>query len=274
MCNGWRGLMPPHWSVRAALRSATERVAGDAQGRLPTTGERRVDAAGPDTGPESAGSILLPIDEHFSRTASSRAVRGVRGERAMPPRQAAPVGGSPSQLGSTPADRMHGARARRATADFIQRLGSSLADRICDGDGVGSAARGDGGEMLVVSLPLDTRGPAAARSVVDGLQGRIPPAVLQDARLVVSELVTNSVRHSAASVGVAMLSVHLTATMLRLEVRDPGCGRAIAPGTTDLERGWGLGLDLVRAVSERWGLEQIAVRGTRVWAQLPVRVRR
>jgi serine/threonine-protein kinase RsbW len=125
------------------------------------------------------------------------------------------------------------------------------------------------GDTLEVSLPLDGRGPRAARTVVEGLRGRIAPAVVDDAQLVVSELVTNAVRHSGASDGgVVVLCVELTGTMVRLEVRDPGCEGVIAPRAPDLEHGGGFGLHVVRALSERWGLEQVAAGGTRVWAHL------
>jgi hypothetical protein len=42
----------------------------------------------------------------------------------------------------------------------------------------------------------------------------------------------------------------------------------IAPRSPDLEGGGGFGLNVVQALSERWGLERIAAGGTRVWAQL------
>jgi serine/threonine-protein kinase RsbW len=128
----------------------------------------------------------------------------------------------------------------------------------------------DAGDTLQVSLPLDDRAPRAARTVLQGLRGRIASAVLADAELVVSELVTNAVRHSGVSDGgVIALCVELTRTSVRLEVADPGCGSVIAPRAPDLERGGGFGLRVVRALSERWGLEQDAAGGTRVWAQLP-----
>ena len=130
--------------------------------------------------------------------------------------------------------------------------------------------RGRGGAALGVSLPLDARAPGAARCVVEGLRGRVPASVLQDALLVVSELVSNSVRHSGAPVGgVVIVRVQLTGTMVCLEVADPGGGGVIAPRIPDVECGGGFGLNLVRALSERWGLERVLTGGTRVWAQLP-----
>ena len=123
--------------------------------------------------------------------------------------------------------------------------------------------------MLEASLPLDARAPGAARIVVASLRGRVPASVLDTAQLLVTELVTNSVRHSGASAAArVVVRVRLTDSMLRLEVSDPGCDGAIAPRAPDLQAGGGFGLNLVSAFSERWGLERVAAGGTRVWAQL------
>jgi serine/threonine-protein kinase RsbW len=130
--------------------------------------------------------------------------------------------------------------------------------------GDGAARRG---RAFEVSLPLDERAPGAARNVVGRLRGRVPALVLEDARLVMSELVANSVCHSGASPdAVVDVRVELTDTMVRLEVGDPGRGGVIAPRAPDL--GGGFGLNLVQGLCERWGLERVAAGGTRVWAQL------
>jgi anti-sigma regulatory factor (Ser/Thr protein kinase) len=119
-------------------------------------------------------------------------------------------------------------------------------------------------------VPLDARAPGAARIVVaECLRDRVEASVLERARLVVSELVTNGVRHGGASApGVVVVRVGLTETMVRVEVEDRGRAGAIAPRSPDLEGGGGFGLNVVQALSERWGLERVAAGGTRVWAQL------
>jgi anti-sigma regulatory factor (Ser/Thr protein kinase) len=111
--------------------------------------------------------------------------------------------------------------------------------------------------------------PAVARIVVaEFLHGRVSASVLDNARLVVSELVTNSVCHSGVSDGVVVVGVELTATMVRLEVADPGRAGLISERPPDRAGGGGFGLHLVQSLSERWGLERVAAGGTRVWAQL------
>ena len=99
----------------------------------------------------------------------------------------------------------------------------------------GAGAAREGG-ALEARLPLDARAPGAARIVVGRLRGRVPALVLEDALLVVSELVSNGVRHSGASDGEIVVRVELTATMVRLEVEDPGRGGVIAPRPPELAR--------------------------------------
>jgi signal transduction histidine kinase len=130
----------------------------------------------------------------------------------------------------------------------------------------GGADAGREGGAFEVRLPLDLRAPGAARIVVGRLRGRIPGLVLEDALLVVSELVSNGVCHSGVSEGAIVVRVELTGTMVRLEVEDPGRGGVIAPRAPD--HGGGFGLNIVQGLCERWGLERVAGGGTRVWAQL------
>jgi len=103
---------------------------------------------------------------------------------------------------------------------------------------------------------------------VKALNGRIPASVLGDALLVVSELVTNSVRHSGAPAGGVVLRVHLTKTMVRLEVEDRGRGPLVALRTPETDGQGGYGLNIVHEISERWGFERAAAGGARFWAQL------
>jgi anti-sigma regulatory factor (Ser/Thr protein kinase) len=92
--------------------------------------------------------------------------------------------------------------------------------------------------------------------------------VLDNAQLLVSELVTNSVRHSGMPARAqVVLGVALTSDSLRVDIEDPGRDGTIAPRPPDPEGG-GYGLNLVQALSERWGVERAAQGGTCVWARL------
>jgi anti-sigma regulatory factor (Ser/Thr protein kinase) len=112
-----------------------------------------------------------------------------------------------------------------------------------------------------VSSRIETRlapnkeAPANARRALDELAGKLPPHVLEDVRLLVSELVTNSVRHASLTpdqwVG---LAVQIEGDTVRVEVIDPGPGfrPSIFRPTLYQESGWGL--YLVEQVANRWGV--------------------
>ncbi len=131
------------------------------------------------------------------------------------------------QLSAVASNLRSGAAALRAENAELRSANERMGRQGGDG-----AAR-EGG-ALEVRLPLDARAPGAARIVVGRLRGRVPALVLEDALLVVSELVTNGVRHSGASDGAIVVRVELTGTMVRLEVRGPGprrCDRSAGPGS-------------------------------------------
>jgi anti-sigma regulatory factor (Ser/Thr protein kinase) len=127
-------------------------------------------------------------------------------------------------------------------------------------------------ELVEVSLPLDDQAPGSARSVVTRcLDERVEPSALASAQLLVTELVSNSLRHSGFGDGdgdVVVVSVELTLESFRVGVLDPGSDAAIAVRPADMESGGGFGLNLVRMLSERWGVEYLGSGGTQVWAQL------
>ena len=131
--------------------------------------------------------------------------------------------------------------------------------------------RVEGEELASVTIPLDVQAPGLARTVVVGcLAEHVVAPVLENAQLLVSELVTNSVRHSGAPEGDdLLLRVHLWRGRCRLEVEDQGRDGVIAPRLPDRAGGSGMGLNLVQMLSERWGVIRASDGPTRVWAQLP-----
>ncbi len=96
-------------------------------------------------------------------------------------------------------------------------------------------------EITLAAAPLAAR---RARVWLTGLVAeQTPPRLLEDARLVLSELVGNSVRHSGSEVVVCRLRI--TAARLRLEVWDTGAGLlALVPAESR-------GLTLVRLLADR-----------------------
>jgi anti-sigma regulatory factor (Ser/Thr protein kinase) len=120
---------------------------------------------------------------------------------------------------------------------------------------------------VVVASGLDA--PATARAAVTAwLSPQVADQVLDDAQLLVSELVTNSVRHAQLpSDARVRVSVEICDGFMRLEVEDPG-DVAIGAVAPDRERGGGFGLFLVEALAQRWGSKHEGT--TCVWAELAI----
>lgn len=131
--------------------------------------------------------------------------------------------------------------------------------------------RSEGAELADVTIPLDVRAPGRARAVVVRcLAGRVASSVLEDAQLLVSELVTNSLCHSGAPEGDDVaVRIHLWRGVCRVEVEDGGHDGVIAPRLPDPAAGSGMGLNLVQMLSEHWGVVRGDDGRTRIWAQLP-----
>jgi signal transduction histidine kinase len=125
-------------------------------------------------------------------------------------------------------------------------------------------------ELVELAIEPGPRAPSVARRAIAGALGdRVAEPVLANAQLVMSELVTNSVRHSGAQDGDELVvRLRVWQDGCRLEVEDAGHDGVIAPGSPDLVHGVGIGLNMVQKISERWGLVRAARGPTRVWAQL------
>ena len=106
---------------------------------------------------------------------------------------------------------------------------------------------------------------ARARRALTKLRADIDPPLMETLRLLVTELVANSVRHARADT--VILKVLVARTVVLTEVTDEGPGFDPAdtgtPGTD--ESGWGL--FLVERLSDRWGVNQHADT-TKVWFEL------
>jgi len=112
-----------------------------------------------------------------------------------------------------------------------------------------------------------------ARHAVAGLRPYLDPRVAENAELLVSELVTNSVRHAGLPEQASIeFSVRASGEVLMVEVADTGQGfdhsgaprPRIVAGIAE-PSGWGL--FLVDRLSDRWGAVQMDGE-TRVWFEL------
>jgi anti-sigma regulatory factor (Ser/Thr protein kinase) len=125
------------------------------------------------------------------------------------------------------------------------------------------------GVRPAVSLEL-AGGPQAAliaRRALERLGDQVSPELLDDMRLLVTELVTNSVRHAGTGSGASLqLEVAMKGDLVRIEVGDDGPGFAATPRpAADQASGWGL--YLVDRLADRWGVTALE-GGTRVWLEL------
>jgi len=127
--------------------------------------------------------------------------------------------------------------------------------------------------MRVIDLRLTARPDSVphARQAMDGLTGLASQTTLEDARLLVSELVTNSIRHGDLSTGDDIsLQADVDGGTLHVEVEDPGVGFEMRPWIgerVDRDSGWGL--YLVGRLADRWGVS--ADGSTLVWFDIPLR---
>jgi anti-sigma regulatory factor (Ser/Thr protein kinase) len=106
---------------------------------------------------------------------------------------------------------------------------------------------------------------AKARGALAGLRADIDQPCMETLRLLVTELVTNSIKHAGAET--VSLRVLVAGSAVWTEVRDEGPG--FDPDTTGTPRqdrsGWGL--FLVERLARRWGVQQ-EEGSTTVWFEL------
>jgi anti-sigma regulatory factor (Ser/Thr protein kinase) len=108
---------------------------------------------------------------------------------------------------------------------------------------------------------------SVARDALEPLARAVDPESFDNVRLLVSELVTNSVRHSAPETPAPIeLSVVAAPHRVRAEVADGGAGFAPSARTEDDDDASGWGLHLLERLSDRWGVEQNG--RTVVWFEL------
>jgi len=122
-------------------------------------------------------------------------------------------------------------------------------------------------DAFELSLPPAASAATTARTeVTERLAALLGKQVLEDVRLLVTELITNALRHGALSPGDRVsVKASVEDGVVRLEVTDPGRDGDVAqrePGP----RGGGYGLYLVEQLARRWGVDRR--EGTTVWCEL------
>jgi anti-sigma regulatory factor (Ser/Thr protein kinase) len=121
--------------------------------------------------------------------------------------------------------------------------------------------------LIALELPAEPHSAKVARDAVAGLDGHLG-AVFGDVVLVISELVTNSVRHAGLDASEPVqLSVRVEGEKVRVAVRDPGPGFTPPPAPSDPAHIGGWGLVLVEQLAERWGVDHDGQANV-VWCEL------
>ncbi|MBV9213276.1 MAG: SpoIIE family protein phosphatase [Actinobacteria bacterium] len=127
--------------------------------------------------------------------------------------------------------------------------------------------RRDGFELTLENRP---QAAAAARAAVGRLAGTLQPHVVDDLKVLVTELVSNGCRHAGGET--LWVDVGVADWVVTISVRDGGHGFEPAEPSRDLDVESGRGLFIVDALADRWGVDSSA--GTRVWAEMDLPRRR
>jgi anti-sigma regulatory factor (Ser/Thr protein kinase) len=120
-------------------------------------------------------------------------------------------------------------------------------------------------EELRRQLPPSAGAPAAARQAIEFIASGVPTETLDDAKLLATELVSNSVQHAAMgrteTIG---LLIRVSRSALRVEVSDSSPTPVVVRALTE---SGGYGLAVVAQIATRWGTERQAGR-TVTWFEL------
>jgi anti-sigma regulatory factor (Ser/Thr protein kinase) len=117
---------------------------------------------------------------------------------------------------------------------------------------------------LDVGIPRDTKAPWRARRAVERLGDQIDEDVRPDVMLLVSELVTNSVKYGEDG-GLKLQIEAKGPRKLRVEVVDQGGGFVPKARDRPVNEPGGWGLHLVEALTDRWGVYE---GSTHVWFEI------
>lgn len=126
-------------------------------------------------------------------------------------------------------------------------------------------------QSVCVSVPHERTGVRIARhAFADQLAAAgVPPADREDAMLVLSELVSNAVKHAAPlPSGEISVRWQVADDMLHIQITDGGGATRPHSSVPVLSALGGRGLHIVRTVSTQWGITEDHDTVT-VWAEVP-----
>jgi anti-sigma regulatory factor (Ser/Thr protein kinase) len=118
---------------------------------------------------------------------------------------------------------------------------------------------------LTMSLGRGPEAAAEARRAIGKLRADLDPPLMETLRLLVTELVTNSVRHTAADSMTLRIAVGRAAVLTEVADTGPGFDPDCVEQAGDDNTGWGL--FLVERLASSWGVKQDGP-SKRVWFEL------
>lgn len=122
--------------------------------------------------------------------------------------------------------------------------------------------------MSEFHLPPRTTAPKLARATVSSAIGSVRPDVAEEIGLLTSEVVTNAIRHARVDpLGEVILRVDASDDHVRVEVLNPGPSFDPPVPSIPGVSGTGLGLFLVDALADAWGVDREGTR-TKVWFEI------
>ncbi len=132
------------------------------------------------------------------------------------------------------------------------------------------SVRGGGDAARTIRVVWDATSVAQVRkTLVEDLELRdVVPGVVEEAEIVVSELVSNAIRH-ARPLSDGKMRVHwkVKSGVVEVEVTDGGSDTTPRPAPRTVWAPSGRGLRIVRSLAHEWGVTEDRT-GTTVWASL------
>lgn len=122
-----------------------------------------------------------------------------------------------------------------------------------------------GSDGLRMRLGSGPEAAAEARRAIMRLRADLDPPLLETIRLLVTELVTNSVRHTEANSVTLRVAIGRTAVLTEVTDDGPGFDPEAIEDTGSDDTGWGL--FLVQRLAHTWGVTQDG-GSKRVWFEL------
>ena len=130
------------------------------------------------------------------------------------------------------------------------------------------ASARDAAQSLVFELPATPAAVSAARRALLAASGGLPSTVRDDVLLLLTELVSNAVRHAEAGAGRwVRVELEQWARMIRVAVFDEGTGFTAEAPHPERDRSGGWGLFLIDRIADRWGITPTP-SGTCAWFEI------